>query len=175
MTAFELGNGTWSVPFPDRARSLPREKLSPKATEGVIGFPKKSRSEFFGNKTGLPKKSRSEFFGINIGFPKKSRSEFFGINIGCPKKSRSEFFGNKTGLPKKSRSEFFGNKNAAAPTQSRRRCAFCVLSPKFCICIVLFCRRTVQARRFIRRSSPSPRRRSRSRQGRISRIFCGTL
>ena len=26
LTAFELGNGTWSVPFPDRARSLPREK-----------------------------------------------------------------------------------------------------------------------------------------------------
>ena len=26
MTAFELGNGTWGVPFPDRARSLPRER-----------------------------------------------------------------------------------------------------------------------------------------------------
>ena len=27
LTAFELGNGTWSVPFPDRARALPREKV----------------------------------------------------------------------------------------------------------------------------------------------------
>ena len=28
LTTFELGNGTWSVPFPDRARSLPRENAS---------------------------------------------------------------------------------------------------------------------------------------------------
>ena len=26
LTTCELGNGTWSVPFPDRARALPREK-----------------------------------------------------------------------------------------------------------------------------------------------------
>ena len=31
LTAFELGNGTWSVPFPDRARVLPREKAGIKA------------------------------------------------------------------------------------------------------------------------------------------------
>ena len=29
MTACELGNGTWNVPFPDRARTLPRETNKP--------------------------------------------------------------------------------------------------------------------------------------------------
>ena len=36
LTAFELGNGTLLVPFPDRARFPPREKLSSVSeTEGV--------------------------------------------------------------------------------------------------------------------------------------------
>ena len=29
LTACELGNGTWNVPFPDRARTLPRETNKP--------------------------------------------------------------------------------------------------------------------------------------------------
>ena len=28
FAACELGNGTWIVPFPDRARALPREKVA---------------------------------------------------------------------------------------------------------------------------------------------------
>ena len=54
FAACELGNGTWSVPFPDRARALPRETVACQrqdggvvklgdATEGVIGLPQKSR------------------------------------------------------------------------------------------------------------------------------------
>ena len=36
LTAFELGNGTWSVPFPDRARALPRETVACQRQDGGV-------------------------------------------------------------------------------------------------------------------------------------------
>ena len=41
LTACELGNGTWNVPFPDRARTLPRETNKPfgqAARNAAAGF-----------------------------------------------------------------------------------------------------------------------------------------
>lgn len=41
LTACELGNGTWNVPFPDRARTLPRETSNPPgqaARNAAAGF-----------------------------------------------------------------------------------------------------------------------------------------
>ena len=41
LTACELGNGTWNVPFPDRARTLPRETNKPPgqaARNAAAGF-----------------------------------------------------------------------------------------------------------------------------------------
>ena len=41
LTACELGNGTWNVPFPDRARTLPRETSKPPgqaARNAAAGF-----------------------------------------------------------------------------------------------------------------------------------------
>ena len=52
FAACELGNGTWSVPFPDRARALPREK-------GLVDFNKRYRPRTYLSLKSLSPKYRA--------------------------------------------------------------------------------------------------------------------
>ena len=153
LTTFELGNGTWRVPFPDRARSLPRENASirakPRGTKRLAKFaPLRrgagkpclrhdleakawfcSRKKF--KRKGLPQKSRSEFCGKRSS---EHRSKAARNTAAC------EICSAATRAPAK----ILRSKRSAGMKMQRRRLKVGAAARS------LFCRRTFSRRRFIR-------------------------
>ena len=72
LTACELGNGTWNVPFPDRARTLPRETSKPpgqaarNAAAGFAALFRRRDQEVVGPAVTSTKNRRSAFAGLRF-------------------------------------------------------------------------------------------------------------
>ena len=73
LTACELGNGTWNVPFPDRARTLPRETNKPPgqaarnaAADATALFRRRDQEVVGSSPVTSTKNRRSAFAGLRF-------------------------------------------------------------------------------------------------------------